>query len=1114
MRPDIRQGELGSPSAHLSAFGWILTGAVDSGEKAAFAAHTVSVLLAQPVDELTTVLKRLWELEEVAAQRVPTPDEDQAEEHFQRTHFRDASGRYVVRLPCRPDRLKRLGESRSAALSMLLSSERRLARKPELQKRYIDFMVEYLALDHMNPVLADAPSRSVSYYLPHHAVFRAGEATGKIRVVFNASFKTTSGYSLNDCLLPGPRLQSDLWVILTRWQGFKVGFMADIVKMFRQIRVNPADMDLQRILWRADPTERVREFQLRTVTYGTTAAPFLAIRTLQQLANDEAARFPLGATALLRHSYVDDILAGGSDLSATREIQRQLVALLRAGGFSLDKWASNTRELLPRASPEEALLPAFDAVSALGIVWHLDEDALSVRVTVSQQHETTTKRTVLSDAARLFDPLGWVAPVLIFARVFMQDLWLASHDWDDPLPLELADAWRVFTASLPGLSALRVPRWLQRDPGDEVELRGFSDASERAYAAAVYARVTRRDGRVRVTLLTARAKVAPVKTQSVPRLELCGAVLVARLLRRVARELDMEDAPIVAWTDARVVLCWLRSHASRWRPFVAHRVTEVQNLVPGERWRHVPTTSNPADLATRGIPVSELLGLDLWWRGPEWLRGPPASWPAVGDLATRQEEEERRAVHLAAPGNKEDLLEERFSSLTRLRREFPGDLEALTAGGPLPTGSSLRALSPFLDKDGSLRVGGRLQSAQLPFPEKHPLILPKEGSLTELVLRNAHTATLHGGPQLMRSYLLRRFWVVGVATRVRRIARECVRCARCRAETAQQRMGQLPPERVRPSRPFASAGVDYAGPLRIRAHKGRGNISSKGYICLFVCLATRAVHLESVSDLSASAFIAAFRRFTARRGRCRLLLSDNATNFRGADAELRARFRAASEFYKEAGEVLANDGTEWRFIPPQAPHFGGLWEAGVRSVKHHLRRVIGDHALTYEETATLLCQIEACLNSRPLSPLSTDAADLVALTPGHFLVGEALGNIPEVPESDLHPTSRWRLISAIKESFWRRWHEEYLHLLQQRSKWTLERTNLTPGMMVLVRDELLPPTKWPLARVTRVFPGPDGCVRVATVRTAATELTRPITKICPLPLTTDRRPLGGLDQAT
>ncbi|XP_029161171.1 uncharacterized protein LOC114935244 [Nylanderia fulva] len=380
MRPDSRQGSPDSLSAHLSAFGWVLLGAVDLEGNASVAAHTVTVLLTQPTDELSATLKRQWELEEVAVQRLPTPDEDQAEEHFKNTHSRDASGRYVVRLPNRPDRLDQLGESRSAALSMLLGSERRLAKKPELQKRYTDFMVEYLALDHMNPVPVDAPCPSASYYLFHHAVFKAGGPAGKIRVVFNASFKTNSGYSLNDCLLAGPRLQTDLWVILTRWRRPKVGFMADIIKMFRQIRVNEADVDLQRILWRAGPAESVREFQLRTVTYGTTSAPFLAIRTLQQLARDEAVRFPLGATALLRHSYVDDILAGGDDLTATQEIQRQLVALLQAGGFALDKWASNARDLLPQASSGKALLPAFDAVSALGIVWHPDEDALSVRV--------------------------------------------------------------------------------------------------------------------------------------------------------------------------------------------------------------------------------------------------------------------------------------------------------------------------------------------------------------------------------------------------------------------------------------------------------------------------------------------------------------------------------------------------------------------------------------------------------------------------------------------------------------------------------------------------------------------------------------------------------------
>ncbi|XP_029163650.1 uncharacterized protein LOC114935056 [Nylanderia fulva] len=512
---------------------------------------------------------------------------------------------------------------------------------------------------------------------------------------------------------------------------------------------------------------------------------------------------------------------------------------------------------------------------------------------------------------------------------------------------------------------------------------------------------TMRDGRVEVTLLTARAKVASVKKQSVPCLELCGAVLVARLLHRVAHDLDLEDVPVVAWTDARVVLCWLRSHASRWRPFVAHRVAEVQSLVPGERWRHVPTASNPADVATRGIPVSELLGLDLWWRGPVWLRGPTTAWPVVGDLGAHHEEEEKRAVHLAVPENPEDLFEGRFSTLTRFvrvvvycyrfyhkargmrdqsdflsgaelevalsvmvrrtqRREFPGELGALTAGGLLPGGSSLRALSPFLDEDGSLRVGGRLQSAHLPFSEKHPNTAERG-----LLYRAGPSRRAYGDPAWRPS---------------------------THAELS--------------SPSLLGRGGGHSGPkdrpgLRALCPLPRGTSATKDGSAA-AGAPTRAVHLEAVSDLSTPAFIAAFRRFIARRGRCRLLLSDNATNFRGADAELRARFRAASDFYKRPEKLLT-----WRPLGSRDPF-------GQASSAPHSR----DHALTYEELLTLLCQIEACLNSRPLSPLSADATDLVALTPGHFLVGEALGTIPEVPVSDLHPTSRWRLISAIKESFW------------------------------------------------------------------------------------------------
>lgn len=281
-------------------------------------------------------------------------------------------------------------------------------------------------------------------------------------------------------------------------------------------------------------------------------------------------------------------------------------------------------------------------------------------------------------------------------------------------------------------------------------------------------------------------------------------------------------------------------------------------------------------------------------------------------------------------------------------------------------------------------------------------------------------------------------------------------------------MGHLPADRVRPGRPFEFSGVDFAGPILLRASKGRGQKTFKGYICLFVCMSTKAVHLEPVSDLSTDAFLAAFRRFVARRGHCSRLTSDNGTNFRCADRELRTMFAAATDFFHDCRAHLASDGTEWRFIPPSAPHFGGLWEAGVRAAKHHLRRVLNGHHLTYEELATLLCQVEACLNSRSLCPLSADPTDLEALTPGHFLIGEAPINIPEPSTLSMLTEGirmRWQLVSNLRDHLWSRWSQEYLHHLQQLGKWRQLKDNIQPGALVLVRSELSPPTKWPLGRV-------------------------------------------------
>ncbi|XP_071653083.1 uncharacterized protein [Temnothorax longispinosus] len=365
-----------------------------------------------------------------------------------------------------------------------------------------------------------------------------------------------------------------------------------------------------------------------------------------------------------------------------------------------------------------------------------------------------------------------------------------------------------------------------------------------------------------------------------------------------------------------------------------------------------------------------------------------------------------------------------------------------------------------MDSDGLLRVGGRLKNAPFPFNVKHPIVLGSH-PLATLIIRQAHLRALHAGTQLTLATLRQDFWVLRARSVVRSVIHKCVVCTRERAVLPQQLMGNLPPLRVSPPlRSFVHCGVDYAGPVYVRASGGREITSQKAYIAVFVCLATRAIHLELVGDYSALAFLDAYSRFCARRGLPESMHSDNGTTFVGAERELSRAYRAALNDPNFQNST-ASDGTTWHFLPPSAPHFGGLWEAGVRSVKHHIRRVLQNHTLTYEEFTTLLCRIEACLNSRPLAALKDTLDDYDALTPGHFLIGSAI---------------------------------------TQRFKWQRIKPLVKIGQLVLLRNATLPPCKWELGRITECHAGADGLIRVVTVKTATSEYKRPIMKLCILPV--------------
>lgn len=465
-----------------------------------------------------------------------------------------------------------------------------------------------------------------------------------------------------------------------------------------------------------------------------------------------------------------------------------------------------------------------------------------------------------------------------------------------------------------------------------------------------------------------------------------------------------------------------------------------------------------------------LANSSLWWHGPDWLKSAKDQWPMniidAESAPANIDLELRREVQANVCVNSTDIIYD-FSTYDRLirtsalckrfiaicrpsacrvigaltsgelhsmrrhwvlqaqRENYHDEMHCLTKDPPEPLDhkSKLISLNPFIDGNGVMRVGGRLHHSTLSYDERHPIILPPKAHFTKLLVDRYHRRTLHGGVQLMSSVLRRQYWIVNARNAIRHRIHRCIICFRQRAETSKQLMGSLPSARVRSTvRPFLHTGIDYCGPFDLRASKGRGLKSYKGYISVFVCLTVKAVHIECVDGLTTESFLAAFRRFVARRGLPSDIYSDNGTNFVGAANEWRRQHQQLiHEAEVKTAHTYVEEAINWHFIPPGSPHFGGIWEACVKSVKFHLRRIIGESKLTFEELHTLLCQIEACLNSRPICAINEDPDDLAALTPGHFLVNTDLLHVPEpsIIEIPSNRLSHWQQIQQMRQMFWK-----------------------------------------------------------------------------------------------
>ena len=602
----------------------------------------------------------------------------------------------------------------------------------------------------------------------------------------------------------------------------------------------------------------------------------------------------------------------------------------------------------------------------------------------------------------MFDPQGLASPANIKGKIGLQKLTITKADWYETIEEQEQRWWIRWLEKLEELKELKIPRCIRPETGEDVEseVDVFCDASEEAFAAVAYLRSVRKEKHLFSNIIMAKTRVAPKKTISVAKLELQAALLGARMAKILVKELTIPIRRRRFWTDSSCVRNWLRTTASYYKPFVSHRIGLIQTLTESGDWRFVPGTQNPANWATRSTLTGDLMISPDWIEGPKFFKLAEQEWPK--DLPWMKENTEIRAANESQPVNNIQIKESRhwgeikfnhqdFPSYTKLtgkllnkvkecqEEQFGRELNELRNGRELKSSSSLLGQTPFLDERGLLRVGGRITYADLPYDNKHPVILPSKHPLSNEIL-NFHWKHSHMGTDMVLSQLRQHYWIIRGREAVKSVGRRCAICIRERIKPSHQQMAGMPKERLAVYKhPFSHTAVDYFGPMEVVLSINR---TDKRYGALFSCLTTRAVYLDLAPSFSSEDFLNVFRRFIATYGTPETIRSENGRNFVGAEKELMVQMK----IMQNSGELQdwnQRKGITWKFQPPSAPHFVGANESLVRSPKLALNRALelekkGMRYPTEEMLRTLLFEVAGLLNSRPLTT-SSDHEDLRSL---------------------------------------------------------------------------------------------------------------------------------------
>ena len=708
---EFRNGPKGAPWAQRLALGWTISGQMCL-DFASGPAHVLTRLTS-----LSTVTEKEPETGSRIYELVPCPNqikvtdplfERATDDIFRKTRgdnepglscedrkfleimdrgiHKNSKGNWEMPLPFRNER-QTMPNNRVQAMQRLQGLLKTFARKPEMKADYLEFMGKIIDKGHASAIPSEEvpPPPGRSWYLPHFATYHNTKRT--IRVVFDSSCEF-EGVSLNKVLLPGPDLMNNLIGVLMRFRKENIAVMCDIEQMFHSFYVDPPHRDFLRFLWFEgnDPSKPIIEYRMNVHLFGNGPSPAVATYGLRRTAIDgeEAKKF------ICRNFYVNDGLTSLSSTQGATDLVKSAQATLATANLRLHKVVSNSVEVMEAFPAEDRAKDVRDldlrhdslpAQRSLGVFWDLETDAFTFKVSLPEK--PFTRRGVLSIVNSVYDPLGFAVPVMLEGRKILQQLVHMGERtkenntplaWDDPLPTAMINRWTRWRDSLVELQNLSVPRcYRPKDFGSvtRAELHAFSDASQDAIGAAVYLRQFNEANEVSMALVYGQARVAPLNPTSIPRLELCGAVLAVQAAQRVIKEIDLKISDVIYYTDSKVVLGYITNESRRFYVYVANRVELIRSMSTPEQWRYVETDLNPADLATRGVPSSKLMETS-WLVGPEFLREAERTLPTNETFAlVASDPEVRKAVFSASVNTYEeeepDLGAERFKKFSSFK---------------------------------------------------------------------------------------------------------------------------------------------------------------------------------------------------------------------------------------------------------------------------------------------------------------------------------------------------------------------------------------------------------------------------------------------------------------